>query len=134
MSKHAKSGSNVRLLRVNETLRHELASIFMRDDLHNEVLDKASITVSEVRVSPDLRHATVFVMPLGGGHIEEVLEALNHAAPYLSGVLGRRVHIKYSPKLKFVADESFEESDKIEKLLSDPKVARDLHKDDEADG
>lgn len=128
---HSKKGApSVRMLRVNETLRHELASVFMREDLHNPVLDEASITVSEVRTSPDLRTAKVFVMPLGGAHKEEVLEALNHAAPYLTGLVGRRVHLKFSPKLSFVLDTSFDESRHIDELLHSPKVARDLKRGD----
>lgn len=126
MSKSKTNGPSLRLLRVNESLRHALSSILMKEDLHNPVLEAASITVSEVRCSPDLRNATAFVMPLGGENLEEILAGLNQAAPYLSGLLGRGVHLKYSPKLKFKADESFAEAKKIDQLLADPKVARDL--------
>lgn len=129
MSKNRKGEPTVRLLRVNESLRHELAAILMREDLHNPDLTDASITVSEVRCSPDLRNATVFIWPLGGKNLDVILKGLNRAAPYLGGMLGRNIHLKYSPRLKFVADTSYDESTRIENLLSDPKVARDL-KDD----
>ncbi len=128
MSKPKQAGPSLRVLRVNETLRHELAAILMREDLHNPILNGTSITVSEVRCSPDLRNATAYIMPLGGENLAEILKALNHGAPYLSGILGRRTHMKFSPRLKFEADTTFEEAGKIEKLLSDPKVARDLRK------
>lgn len=102
----------------------------LRGDLRDPALKDASITVSEVRCSPDLRQATAFVMPLGGKNMEEVLQALRKASPYLSGVLGRRVHLKFSPKLFFKADTTFDESEKINRLLAQPGVARDLdHKD-----
>jgi len=128
MSKSSQKGPSLRQLRVNESLRHELAAILMREDLHEAVLSEVSITVSEVRCSPDLRNATAFVMTLGGIKMDEVLAALSRKAPYLSGLLGRRVHLKFSPKLKFEADTSFDESNKIDTLLSDPRVARDLGK------
>ena len=130
MSKSKTSAPSLRLLRVNESLRHELSSILMREDLHDPLLEETSITVSEVRCSPDLRNATAYVMPLGGENLDAVLRSLNKKAPYLSGLLGRRVQLKYSPKLKFEADTTFDESGKIEKLLKDPKVARDLGKKD----
>lgn len=126
MSRHKKTGPSVRLLRVNESLRHELAAILLREDLRDPALKDASITVSEVRCSPDLRQATAFVMPLGGKNTEDILRALQKAAPYLSGVLGRRVHLKFSPKLTFKADTTFDESEKINRLLAQPGVARDL--------
>lgn len=130
MSRHKKTGPSVRLLRVNESLRHELSAILLREDLRDPVLKEASITVSEVRCSPDLRQATAFVMPLGGKDTEEILKALQRAAPYLSGVLGRRVQLKFSPKLTFKADTTFDESEKINRLLAQPGVARDLDRKD----
>jgi len=124
-----------RQLRVGEELRHVLAELLGRGDLHDPALAGKSITVSEVRSSPDMRHATVFVMPLGGlGDVNEIVGALNHAAPYLSHELGRRITMKYTPSLRFELDRVFEEAQHIEALLHQPAVARDLGHDDAEDG
>lgn len=119
-------GPSQRQLRVGETLRHALAEVLQRGDVNDPVLDKAIVTVPEVRTSPDLRHATVYVMPLGGLHVEEVIEALNRNRKFLRGEVGHRVTLKYMPDLKFEADRSFEAADVVEKLLRQPEVARDL--------
>ncbi len=130
MQEKSKGGANIRLLRVSENIRHALSDILGREDLRDPALGSVSITVSEVRTSPDLRNATVYVLPLGGENQEEVLKALNRAAPYLGGLLSRSVHMKYMPRLKFVADETFDESGHINTLLQNPKVARDLKTED----
>jgi ribosome-binding factor A len=117
---------SVRLLRVGEQVRHVLAEILMRGDVHDEVLASHLVSVTEVRMSPDLRHATVFVKPLLGADEEAVLKALRTNTAYLQSQVARRVNTKYAAKLKFLADESFDEGSRIDSLLRDPKVARDL--------
>jgi ribosome-binding factor A len=119
-------GRSVRLLRVGEQVRHALADILMRGLVRDEVLASHSISVTEVRMSPDLRHATVFVMPLLGADAQAVLKALAANAPFLQGEVARRVNTKYAARLRFLLDESFDEGDHIDALLRDPKVARDL--------
>lgn len=116
----------MRLLRVGEQVRHALADILMRGLVRDEVLASHSISVTEVRMSPDLRHATVFVMPLLGADAQAVLKALAANAPFLQGEVARRVNTKYAARLRFLLDESFDEGDHIDALLRDPKVARDL--------
>jgi len=117
---------SVRLLRVGEQVRHVLSDILMRGDVHDEVLAKHSISVTEVRMSPDLRHATVFIKPLLGADEEVVLKALRTNTAYLQRSVAGRVNTKYAAKLKFLADESFDEGSKIASLLRAPKVAQDL--------
>ena len=117
---------SVRLLRVGEQVRHVLADILARGDVHDEVLARHSVSVTEVRMSPDLRHATVFVKPLLAADEEAVLKALRTNTAYLQSEVARRVNTKYAAKLKFLADESFDEGGRIDRLLRDPKVSRDL--------
>ena len=117
---------NVRLLRVGEQMRHTLSEILARGDVHDETLAKHSVTITEVRMSPDLRHATVFMKPLLGRDEEAVLKALRTNTAYLQREVAARVHMKYAAKLKFLADDSFDEGSHIDTLLRDPKVARDL--------
>jgi len=124
-------GRSVRLLRVGEQVRHALSDILMRGDVHDDVLASHSVSVTEVRMSPDLRHATVFVKPLLGSDEAEVLGALKRNVRYLKGEVARRVNTKYAADLKFLPDESFEEGDHIDRLLRSPTVARDLHHDDD---
>jgi ribosome-binding factor A len=124
-------GRSVRLLRVGEQVRHALSEILMRGDVHDETLASHSVSITEVRMSPDLRHATVFVKPLLGADEEDVLKALRKHVRYLRGEVSRRVRTKYAAELKFLADESFEEGTRIDRLLRDPAVGRDLdHSDD----
>ncbi len=123
---------SVRLLRVGKQVRHALSEILMRGDVHDDVLASHSVSVTEVRMSPDLRHATVFVKPLLGANEEAVLAALKRNVRYLRGEVSRRVNTKYAANLKFLADESFDEGTRIDKLLREPAVARDLGGDDEA--
>ncbi len=120
---------SVRLLRVGERARHVLSEILARGDVHDDVLAKHMITVTEVRMSPDLKHATVFVKPLLGGNEEQVLKALKRNTSYLRGEVAERVNTKYAANLKFLIDESFDEGGKIDALLRDPKVAQDLGDD-----
>lgn len=120
---------SVRVLRVGEQVRHVLAEILARGDVHDETLAGHSISVTEVRMSPDLRHAIVFVKPLLGADEAEVLAALKRNVRYLRGEVSRRVNTKYAADLKFLPDESFEEGDRIDALLREPRVARDLGDD-----
>ena len=133
--KHAETPENrsVRLLKVGEQVRHVLSDILSRGDVHDETLAKHLVSVTEVRMSPDLRHATVFVKPLLGKDEAVVLKALRTNTAYLQREVAARVNTKYAAKLKFLADESFDEGSRIDQLLRDPHVARDLG-DDEVDG
>jgi ribosome-binding factor A len=115
-----------RQLRVGELMRHALVDVLARGDLRDPALAGASITVTEVRISPDLRNATVFVMPLGGEKTAETVDALNRAAPFLRRMVGQAVTMKYLPTLGFVADTAFEQSRRIDDLLRSPAVSRDL--------
>ena len=122
-----------RQLRVGEELRHALADIFMRGELHEPALEGASITVSEVRISPDLKNATAYVMPLGGSDASDIMPILEELAPSVRSLLGPKVHMKYTPRLKFRLDNSFEEAGRIHELLSRPEVQKDLDKEVEAE-
>jgi len=117
---------SVRLLRVGEQVRHVLSEILQRGDVHDATLAKHLVTVTEVRMSPDLRHATVFVKPLLGRDEAAVLKALRTNTAYLQREVAARVQNKYAAKLKFLADESFDEGSHIDTLLRKPAVARDL--------
>ena len=119
-------GRSVRLLRVGEQVRHALSEILMRGDVHDPVLASHLVSVTEVRMSPDLRHATVFVRPLLGADEADVLAALKANVRYLRAEVARRVNTKYAAMLKFLPDESFDEGSHIDRLLRDPKVAQDL--------
>jgi len=124
-------GPSQRQLRAGELIRHALVEILQREDLREPGLAGVSITVTEVRPSPDLRQATVFCLPLGGGHESEDVTALNHAAPHLRGLLGKRIDMKFTPSLKFLVDKSFAEARRIDELLARPEVKRDLEEHDE---
>ncbi|HEY0115577.1 MAG TPA: 30S ribosome-binding factor RbfA [Allosphingosinicella sp.] len=117
---------SVRLLRVGEQVRHALSEVLMRGDVHDELLASHLVSVTEVRMSPDLRHATVFVKPLLGSNEAAVIKALRTHTAYLQSEVARRVNTKYAAKLKFLPDESFDEGSRIDSLLRDPKVARDI--------
>ncbi|MGE4409340.1 MAG: 30S ribosome-binding factor RbfA [Sphingomonadales bacterium] len=119
-------GPSVRVLRVGEQVRHVLADILQRGDVHDDVLDHHMVSVTEVRMTPDLRHATAYVKPLLGQDEEVVLKALRTNTAYLQREVARRVKLKYAAKIKFIADESFDEGSHIDALLRDPRVARDL--------
>jgi ribosome-binding factor A len=119
-------GGSQRQLRVGELIRHELAEMLSRGDIHDPVIEAHMITVPEVRVSPDLRLATVYVMPLGGRDIEAVIEALDRNKRYVRGEIARRVNLKFAPEIRFRVDERFDEAERIEKLLRTPAVKRDL--------
>ena len=120
----------VRLLRVGEQVRHALSDILARGDVHDETLARHVVSITEVRMSSDLRHATVFMKPLLGANEAAVLKALRTNTAYLQSEVARRVNTKYAAKLKFLADDSFDEGTLIDKLLRAPKVAQDLGGDD----
>ena len=128
-----------RPLRVGEEIRHALSRILARelDRLNDPDLYGKSVTVTEVRISPDLRNATAFVVPLGatvsGAEAEPLIKALNRAAGFFRGLIAREVKLQFSPTIRFKLDESFDEASRIEKILHDPAVARDLDDDDEDD-
>ncbi|KCZ61184.1 30S ribosome-binding factor RbfA [Hyphomonas chukchiensis] len=118
-----------RQLRAGEIIRHALADVLTREDLRDPDLANVIITVGEVRCSPDLRHANVFVTPLGDDTQEgrdKLAEALTRAAAFLRGKLGREIDMKFTPQLHFIADKSYDEATHIDRLLADPRVKRDL--------
>lgn len=123
-------GPSVRVLRVGEQVRHILSDILMRGDVHDDVLAQHVISVTEVRMSPDLRHATAFIKPLLGRDEEAVLKALRTNTAFFQREVAHRMKLKYAAKIKFLADDSFDEGNHIAKLLRDPKVAQDLARDD----
>lgn len=122
---------SVRLLKVGEQVRHVISELLMRQEVHDDVLSAHSVSVTEVRMSPDLRHATVFVKSLLGADEPEVLKALRTNTAFFQREVAQRLKLKYAAKLKFLPDESFDEASRIDALLSDPRVARDL--DDDAE-
>ena len=119
-------GPTVRALRVGEQVRHILSEILARGDVHDDLLAKHPVSVTEVRMSSDLRHATVFVKSLLGREEEAILKALRTNTAWLQKSVAEKMTMKYAAKLKFLSDESFDEASHIDKLLRDPKVARDL--------
>ena len=124
------AGPSQRGLRVGELIRHALSEMLTRGDVHDPVLEGRLITVPEVRMSPDLRMATIYVMPLGGRDIKEVIEALERNKRYLRGEIAHQVNLKFAPDIRFRADERFDEAERIEKLLRTPAVQRDLKRED----
>jgi ribosome-binding factor A len=119
-------GGSQRQLRVGELIRHELASMLSRGDVHDPVIEGHMITVPEVRMSPDLRLATIYIMPLGGRDEKDVLAALDRNKRYVRGEIARRVNLKFAPEIRFRIDDRFDEAERIEKLLRTPDVQRDL--------
>lgn len=125
--KHSEpAGPSQRALRVGELIRHAVAEMLTRGDVHDPVIQRHVITVPEVRMSPDLRQATIYVMPLGGRDMAQVLEALENNKRYLRGGIAHRVNLKFAPEIRFRADERFDEAERIEKLLQTPAAQRDL--------
>ena len=120
---------SVRVLKVGERVRHILSELLARGEAHDETLTAHAVSVTEVRMTPDLRHAAAYVKPLLGLDEEVVLKALRTNTAFFQREVAKRLGLKFAPKLQFKPDESFEEADRIEKLLSDPKVARDLESD-----
>ena len=139
MSRHhsrdrrAPAGPTQRQLRAGELVRHALVDILRHETLDDPVLTSVSITLSEVKVSPDLKHAVCFVEPLGGRHAAEVVAALNRAARFLRGRLGHAIELRFTPDLRFVHDDTFEAAEQMDRLLDDPRVRADVEHID-ADG
>ena len=132
-------GPSQRQLRAGELIRHALVDVLREEEIHDAALEGVSVTVTEVRMSPDLKHATCFVEPLGAGvegadnagHVDEIIKALNAHAKFLRGVLGRRIDMKFTPDLRFRHDESFDAAGRIDRLFDDPRVRADLERGDE---
>ena len=131
--KNSAGGGSQRQLRVGEAVRHAVADILTHGRAHDADLEGHIITVPEVRMSPDLKLATVYVMPLGGRDTEIVLAALERNKKFLRGEVARRVNLKFAPDLRFHADDQFDEAERIEKLLRTPAVQRDLAPDSDED-
>ena len=127
-------GPSQRQLRAGELIRHALVEVLREEEIHDPAMEGVSITVTEVRLSPDLKHATCFVEPLGAGveaaptagHVEEIVKALNAHAKFLRGVLGKHIDMKFTPDLRFRHDESFAAAERLNRLLDDPRVRADL--------
>ncbi|MCU0729428.1 MAG: 30S ribosome-binding factor RbfA [Sphingopyxis sp.] len=128
------TGPSVRLLRVGEQVRHVLSELLQRGEVHDDVLARHPVSVTEVRMSPDLRHATVFVKPLLGDNEAAVIKALRTNTAFLQREIAARVRMKYAAKLKFLADESFDEASHVSQLLRAPHVAQDLTRPDDEHG
>jgi ribosome-binding factor A len=133
MSTRKSAGPSQRQLRVGEEIRHALARILTEGDLRDPELQGVSITVSEVRPSPDMRNATAFVTPLGGENAEAIAAALNRASRFLRGRVAQAVHLRNTPALSFLVDRSFDEAEHVGALLRDERVARDLKQDNDAE-
>lgn len=117
---------SVRVLKVGERVRHILSELLARQEVHDDIVSAANIAVTEVRMTPDLRNASVYVKPLLGKDEDTIVKALRQNTAFLQKEVAKRLGLKFAPKLQFRADESFDEAERIERLLSDPKVARDL--------
>jgi ribosome-binding factor A len=127
----APGGGSQRQLRVGELVRHAMAELLTRGEVHDPVIEGHLITVPEVRMSPDLRLATIYVMPLAGRDTDEVVAAFERNKKFLRGEIAHRINLKFAPDLRFRVDDRFEEVERIEKLLRSPQVQRDLkHEDD----
>lgn len=124
------AGPSQRQLRVGEALRHALAEILARNEIRDADLSGISVTVTQVKPSPDMRHATVFVEPLGGQNVKAVLAALNRHKGFIRGGLGHLISLKFTPELRFIEDQSFAEAQKIETILKSDRVAKDLEAGD----
>ena len=125
MSNRSKAPSQ-RQLKVGEEVRKTLSMAFLRGEVHVAGVENASITVSEVRVSPDMKNATAYVMPLAGEKAEELVRELYDNAPYIRKIIAKKVELRYTPKLHFKLDRSFEEAGRINELLQDPHVRQDV--------
>ncbi len=128
-SHHRPSGPTQRMLRVGELVRHALAGLFARGEIEDELLAGKVITVPEVRMSPDLKLASAYVMPLGGEQAAEIVAALNRHQRFIRGRIAPELDLKYAPEIRFFVDETFEEFGKIDALLKSERVQRDLHHD-----
>jgi ribosome-binding factor A len=128
-TKNSAPGGSQRRLRVGETVRHAIAEILSQGSVHDPELEGHIITVPEVRMSPDLKLATVYVMPLGGRDTDKVMAALERNKKFLRGEVAHRVNLKFAPDVRFRVDDRFDEAERIEKLLRTPAVQKDLAPD-----
>jgi ribosome-binding factor A len=128
---HRPTGPSQRMLRVGELVRHALAGLFARGEIEDETLDGAVITVPEVRMTPDLKLANAYVMPLGGERSAEIVAALNRHQRFIRGRIAPELDLKFAPEVRFFVDTTFEEFGRIDALLKSDRVQQDLHKDDE---
>ncbi len=128
---HAPAAASQRQLRVGELIRHALAEMLARGEVHDPVIEGHMITIPEVRMTADLRLATIYVMPLGGKDVNAVIAALNDNKRFLRGEIAHRVNLKFAPEIRFRADERFDEAERIEKLLRTPQVRRDIERQDD---
>ena len=119
-------GPSQRQLRVGEALRHAIAEVLRDNDIHDADLEGVSVTITQVKPSPDMRYATVYCEPLGGGNAQTIIAALNRHKGFVRGEMGHKIAMKFTPELRFVEDESFAEAMKIETILRSPQVQRDL--------
>ena len=127
-SANSGKGPSQRMLRVGEMIRHKIAEMLIRGDVHDDVLAAHSITIPEVRISPDMKLATVYVMPLGGKSVKPVIEALTRHKKYIRTQVAQTLDLRYAPDLRFREDETFEEATRIDRLLDSPKVRQDVEK------
>ena len=125
------TGPSQRMLRVGELVRHALANVFSRGEIEDETLDGTAITVPEVRMTPDLKLANAYVMPLGGERAEEIVEALNRHRKFIRGRIAPELDLKFAPEVRFFVDTTFDEFGRIDALLRSDRVQRDLRDDDE---
>lgn len=133
MSKDNKPiGPSQRMLRVGELVRHALAAIFARGDVEDDALRGSVITVPEVRMTPDLKIANAYIMPLGGLHAEEIVAALNRHRKFIRGRVAPQINMKFAPEMRFYVDDTFEEAGRIDSLLRSDRVQRDLGDEDES--
>ena len=126
---HKPAGPSQRMLRVGELVRHALAALFARGEIEDEALRGAVVTVPEVRMTPDLKIANAYVMPLGGTHAEEIVAALNRHRKFIRGRIAPQIDLKYAPEIRFFVDDTFEEAGRIDALLRSDRVKRDLEDD-----
>jgi ribosome-binding factor A len=127
-SAHSAKGPSQRMLRVGELIRHKVAEMLIRGDIHDDVIASHSITIPEVRISPDMKIATVYVMPLGGKSVKPVIEALTRNKKYIRTQVAQTLDLRYAPDIRFREDETFEEATRIDRLLDSPKVRQDVEK------
>jgi len=128
-----KKAPSQRQLRIGEELRHAISSVLARGDVRDPAVENTVVTVTEVRASPDLKHATVFVSPLGGGDGAELIEGLKRSSRYLRGQISKQVYLRNTPQIHFELDTTFDNAGHIDKLLHRPEVKRDLHRASEND-
>jgi len=130
---HTPAGPSQRMLRVGELVRHALSAVFQRGDVEDEALHGTVITVPEVRMTPDLKLANAYIMPLGGERAAEIADALNRHRKFIRGQIAPQLNLKFAPEVRFFVDDTFEEASRIDALLRSDRVRRDLDGDGEAD-